>query len=130
METTCECAICYESMENGLQKWRCGHLFHQSCLDKWGHSCPLCRNSELLVKEETEEITWSISRNPTNVLDIDTMKYSHQQVPTEKCHMYRQLWKDRDCVLREHTMHYFQGRCVTTICETCNTVENFPLQHE
>ena len=125
---TCECAICYEPMKNGLQKWKCGHRFHNACLEQWNHSCPLCRNDEL-IEQEQPEITWSISRNRANVLNIESMKNIHRQVPVEKRLVYKQGWKDRDCLSRGHTMHYFQPYGVVVICETCNTVQSYALMH-
>jgi hypothetical protein len=125
---TCECAICYEPMKNGLQKWKCGHRFHNACLEQWDHSCPLCRNDEL-IEHELPEITWSISRNRANVLNIESMKNIHRQVPVEKRLVYKQGWKDRDCLSRGHTMHYFQPYGVVVICETCNTVQSYALMH-
>lgn len=43
-----ECAICFEEYEDGqaLRTLRCGHCFHQGCVDPWikkrWNRCPLC----------------------------------------------------------------------------------------
>lgn len=43
-----ECAICLEKIESDdLKTGKCGHNFHQCCIDKWckagNKKCPMCR---------------------------------------------------------------------------------------
>lgn len=54
-----ECAVClsdFDEEENVRLLPKCGHVFHQDCIDMWFHShstCPLCRAS-LVPMEEKE----------------------------------------------------------------------------
>ena len=43
-----ECAVCLERIESDdLKTGKCGHNFHQCCIDKWceegNKKCPICR---------------------------------------------------------------------------------------
>jgi len=56
-ETTPECAICYEKLDNSAIKLKCGHTFHYNCIFnsykmstvknnvKLFRKCPYCRNN-------------------------------------------------------------------------------------
>lgn len=40
------CAVCLESMDEGMVRTSCGHEFHKTCMTAWAvqsASCPLCR---------------------------------------------------------------------------------------
>lgn len=40
------CSICFDSMNNSKTTLRCGHTFHESCINRWikiKPTCPLCR---------------------------------------------------------------------------------------
>lgn len=42
----CVCSICYGFMNKIKKLRRCGHEFHQTCIEKWfekSNTCPLCR---------------------------------------------------------------------------------------
>jgi len=41
-----ECSICFDSMEHSKNILRCGHSFHEECINEWikiKPNCPLCR---------------------------------------------------------------------------------------
>jgi hypothetical protein len=42
--TVGECSICMDDIQdvNGINL-ACGHIFHKTCMSKWGKNCPLCR---------------------------------------------------------------------------------------
>ena len=126
MENIDGCSICLEQ-DNQFQKWNCQHRFHENCANLWSNGCPICRTTEL-VNEEHVTVTWSISRNPGNVLDLERMKNTnilHENVE----HIYKNIWKDRDCVQLDHKIWYFDNFGVQAICENCNTFQYFNRMH-
>ncbi|KAJ9554073.1 hypothetical protein OSB04_018118 [Centaurea solstitialis] len=46
-----ECVVCLSTIgeDDEIRELRCGHLFHEACLDRWlefrNRTCPLCRDS-------------------------------------------------------------------------------------
>ncbi|KAI3730540.1 hypothetical protein L1987_61711 [Smallanthus sonchifolius] len=50
MEEQVECAVCLSTIgeDEDIRELRCGHLFHEACLDRWlsfrNRTCPLCRD--------------------------------------------------------------------------------------
>ena len=42
-----DCSICLEKIKSGNIKTRCGHIFHEDCINKWKNigknTCPNCR---------------------------------------------------------------------------------------
>jgi len=126
MENIDGCSICLEQ-DNQFQKWSCQHRFHENCANLWSNGCPICRTMEL-VNEEHVTVTWSISRNPGNVLDLERMKNTNI-LPIELEHIYKNIWKDRDCVQLDHKIWYFDNFGVQAICENCNTFQCFNRMH-
>ena len=125
-----ECAICYddESNQEFISKWACGHKFHSNCIENWHRSCPYCR-CEQLDESVIETISWQISTNPTNVLDIEIMKNTNPIHDISKKQIYLNQWKDRECISNEHTLLCCKPFGVLLICETCNTIQTFNLMH-
>lgn len=43
-----ECSICWEKLDEDNKHfwWKCGHSFHESCIQKWEGNCPNCRQSK------------------------------------------------------------------------------------
>ena len=121
------CSICLDNISSNkcYQKWNCTHRFHEECIENWDNNCPICRNNDLLCPE----ITWSICRNPINVLNIHTMKQISKCVPDEKKNHYLQQWKDRGCIEEEHNIHCLQTYGIILICESCNTIQRFNVEH-
>ena len=44
-----DCSICLQNLDTGTCKIRCGHVFHQTCINELeasdcNQSCPLCRH--------------------------------------------------------------------------------------
>ena len=124
-----ECAICYddESTQEFISKWTCGHKFHSNCIENWHVSCPYCR-CEQLDKSLIESISWQISTNPTNILDIEKMR-TINIVHGTKTQIYLNKWKDRGCINNNHTLLCCQPSGVLLICEDCNTIQMFNLMH-
>lgn len=58
-----ECAVCLNGFEpdSKINNLSCGHLFHNTCLERWvdywNFTCPLCRNP-LMVFEENASYLW------------------------------------------------------------------------
>ncbi|KAL7590090.1 hypothetical protein Lser_V15G37030 [Lactuca serriola] len=58
-EATCmeqvECVVCLSMIgeDEEIRELRCGHLFHEACLDRWirfrNRTCPLCRDNLVLA---------------------------------------------------------------------------------
>ncbi|MFS7959745.1 putative transcription factor C2H2 family [Helianthus anomalus] len=50
MEEQVECVVCLSAIRDDdvIKELRCGHLFHEVCLDRWlgfrNRTCPLCRD--------------------------------------------------------------------------------------
>jgi hypothetical protein len=85
---------------------------------------------ELIDSDQEEiEVTWSISRNPSNVLDLDRMKNNNNYLEQHLIPMYKNVWKDRDCVDQNHSLWFFKPYGVICICENCNTVQTFNRIH-
>jgi len=121
------CCVCLETNTTlpKIQKWKCTHSFHASCIEGWNHSCPMCRTHTLSAANGME-ISWTISRNPRNTLDIEFMK-SVRCVPADLVDVYKRNWKDQDCIAQNHPMVYSHPSGVVVICEHCNTVQCFDL---
>ncbi len=130
MEETNDCAICFNSIDinNSYQKWNCSHLFHRNCIENWNNGCPTCRNQNLFDDGQCEPVTWSISRNHRNTLDLERMKRSNI-LPENYEHIYKNNWKDHDCINQNHKIWYFNRFGVVAICENCNTVQSFNQLH-
>lgn len=131
METSNDCVICWECItpDESHQKWNCSHRFHRNCVESWNNGCPTCRNRTLFDDGlGGERVTWSISRNPENILNLESMKKTNiLSVNLE--HIYKNVWKDRDCVDQNHKIWYFNNFGVVAICENCNTVQSFNRMH-
>lgn len=38
--------ICLEECEKGVRKFKCGHEYHETCINKWKGKCPMCRSEK------------------------------------------------------------------------------------
>jgi hypothetical protein len=56
-DSTLECPICFEYLENNNKTKCCKQLIHEECLDKCNYSCPFCRQKIVVNKN-------IISQNP------------------------------------------------------------------
>ena len=130
MEKTNDCVICWDCIDKteSYQKWNCSHRFHKKCIESWSNGCPTCRNKNLFNNGQYEPVTWSNSRNPINVLNLESMKNTNI-LSVDLEHMYKDVWKDRDCVDQNHKIWYFNNFGVVAICENCNTVQSFNRLH-
>ena len=130
MEETNDCVICWDCIDinNSYQKWNCSHLFHKTCAETWNNGCPTCRTQELFNDGHCEPVTWLISRNPRNVLDLNRMLQTNL-LPVDLEHIYINKWNDRDCVDLHHKIWYFDNYGVQAICENCNTIQCFNRLH-
>tara|TARA_B100001996_G_C18513438_1_gene536367 strand:+ start:431 stop:766 length:336 start_codon:yes stop_codon:yes gene_type:complete len=57
-EVKMECAICYEICNEKEKLFKCSHVFHKSCINKWNGTCPSCRSerkykTEIIYKLKT-----------------------------------------------------------------------------
>ena len=133
MDNFDSCSICFECLDpkQDFQKWNCSHRFHENCVRRWNNGCPMCRTMELIDSDQEEiEVTWSISRNPSNVLDLERMKNMNNIYLEENLiPMYKNVWKDRDCIDQNHSLWFFKPFAVICICENCNTVQSFNRIH-
>ncbi len=131
MEKTNDCIVCWDSIdkEESYQKWNCSHRFHKKCIEAWSNGCPTCRNPNLFNDGHCEPVTWLISRNPRNVLDLERMKNSRILVQENLEHIYKNKWKDQECIGLDHKLWYFDNFGVQVICENCNTIQCFNRTH-
>ena len=126
-----DCAICFNCIDinNSYQKWNCSHLFHKTCTESWNKGCPMCRTRELFNDGHCEPVTWLISKNPRNVLDLVRMKNSNMFLQENFEPIYQNNWKDQDCIGLDHKIWYFNTGGVIAICENCNTVQSYNRLH-
>ncbi|CAM8985328.1 unnamed protein product [Rhodiola kirilowii] len=60
LEVQQECSVCLNHFEpeSKINKLGCGHLFHNTCLEKWlnywNTTCPLCRTPMMPQEEEAD----------------------------------------------------------------------------
>lgn len=82
IESENNCCICLEETLNiNVSVTICSHIFHTSCLLKYGNNkCPICR--QLLYNEET--ITIKISEIITEIEDVETIENLEQSFITEE----------------------------------------------
>ena len=120
------CCVCLDTNTTlrRIHKWKCPHTFHEECIETWNNGCPLCRTMVLFHPN----VTWNISRNPTNILNIERMKML-LPVPVEHQHVYANHWKDRGCIDSNHHMLFIQPNGVIVICEDCNTIQTYYVMH-
>ncbi|KAG2294011.1 hypothetical protein Bca4012_004871 [Brassica carinata] len=58
-----ECSVCLSKFEEDseVNKLKCGHLFHKTCLEKWidywSITCPLCRTPLVAVAVEDQQVS-------------------------------------------------------------------------
>lgn len=125
-----QCAICYddESNQEFVHKWVCGHKFHSKCIENWHKSCPYCR-CEKLDETLIQPVSWQVTRNPSNILDIEIMKTINPIENISKKQIYLDKWKDRYCISNQHNIICCQPHGVLLICEDCNTIQSFNLMH-
>lgn len=61
-----ECSVCLSKFEEDseINKLKCGHLFHKTCLEKWidywNITCPLCRTPLVVVAAEDQQLSSSV----------------------------------------------------------------------
>jgi hypothetical protein len=131
METSNNCVICWECItpDESHQKWNCSHRFHENCVNHWNNGCPTCRNRTLFDDGlGGEPVTWSISRNPRNVLDLSRMLET-PLLSANLEYIYKNLWKDQECIGLDHKLWYFDNYGVQAICENCNTIQCYNRMH-
>jgi hypothetical protein len=126
-----DCVICWDCIDinNSYQKWNCSHLFHKNCAETWNNGCPICRTQELFNDGHCEPVTWLISKNPQNVLDLERMKNSDFFLQENLEPIYKNKWKDRQCIDLDHKLLYFDTGGVVVICENCNTIQSYNRLH-
>lgn len=80
MDSTC--AICLNSIRRTRHtpELKCGHLFHQSCIDEWedqgGETCPLCRK---MISGAKYRVTLTIE-------NLETRTSNSYSIPGEVAH--------------------------------------------
>ncbi|KAF8119023.1 hypothetical protein N665_0001s0079 [Sinapis alba] len=58
-----ECSVCLSNFEedSDVNKLKCGHLFHKTCLEKWidywNITCPLCRTPLVAMAAEEQQVS-------------------------------------------------------------------------
>ncbi|CAN7012078.1 probable E3 ubiquitin-protein ligase XERICO [Brassica rapa] len=59
-----ECSVCLTKFEEGseVNKLKCGHLFHKTCVEKWidywNITCPLCRTPLVAEDQQVSSYVW------------------------------------------------------------------------
>lgn len=127
------CPICYDPLtENNsecIQKWNCSHKFHRGCIEQWNKGCPLCRTIELLRPNIIRQNNRTNKINHLNTLDVNIMKTIHKEVPEQHKSKYTTTWKDQCCIRENHNMLFVQPYGVLGICEDCNIIQSYCLNH-
>ncbi|KAJ4880919.1 putative E3 ubiquitin-protein ligase XERICO [Raphanus sativus] len=61
-----ECSVCLSKFEEDseINKLKCGHLFHKTCLEKWidywNITCPLCRTPLVVVAPDDQLVSSNV----------------------------------------------------------------------
>ncbi|CAN6906683.1 hypothetical protein Bca4012_076307 [Brassica carinata] len=61
-----ECSVCLSKFEGDseINKLKCGHLFHKTCLEKWidywNITCPLCRTPLVVVAADDQLVSYNV----------------------------------------------------------------------
>ncbi|KAF3486800.1 hypothetical protein F2Q69_00053182 [Brassica cretica] len=61
-----ECSVCLSKFEEDseINKLKCGHLFHKTCLEKWidywNITCPLCRTPLVFVAADDQLVSSNV----------------------------------------------------------------------
>ncbi|KAF3590264.1 hypothetical protein DY000_02022197 [Brassica cretica] len=61
-----ECSVCLSKFEEDseINKLKCGHLFHKTCLEKWidywNITCPLCRTPLVVVAADDQLVSSNV----------------------------------------------------------------------
>ncbi|CAF2158174.1 probable E3 ubiquitin-protein ligase XERICO [Brassica rapa] len=61
-----ECSVCLSNFEEDseINKLKCGHLFHKTCLEKWidywNITCPLCRTPLVVVAADDQLVSSNV----------------------------------------------------------------------
>nr|AEQ19306.1 RING zinc finger protein [Brassica napus] len=61
-----ECSVCLSKFEEDseINKLKCGHLFHKTCLEKWidywNITCPLCRTPLVVVAADDQLVSYNV----------------------------------------------------------------------
>jgi hypothetical protein len=57
-----ECSICYEEIvSDDTSPYRCTHSFHESCIESWNGTCPMCRASIKSISRQTSLVSTNAS---------------------------------------------------------------------
>jgi hypothetical protein len=122
------CSICLECVnENeGTKAYRCKHLYHANCSNKWHGNCPTCRAEKI-----STTLTNNNTRNLSDITDesIQGFKRCHQNVPTNFHNIYHQTWKKNDCLRHNHNLIFLRPYGVVGICEDCKIIQCYNLSH-
>lgn len=116
-----DCSICMNHMDytHEYKKYKCIHVFHKQCIDKWSGPCPICRNASL-----QQEII---------VCQNDNVKYFKSMpcnVPIQYYSRYLDLWGKSDCKQLGHSIFFKKTFGVIGVCETCGFIQSFNLMHD
>lgn len=73
------CAICLNTVRETRSQMpiRCGHLFHNHCLDSWKqrgkHTCPVCRKVFDGSQYKVQLIVHNMANETSNTINIESM---------------------------------------------------------
>ena len=112
-----KCPICFTDTNEFKKVWNCDHGTCELCSNKL-ITCPFCRSNKKVE-----------NRQPTpNCLDINKMKHI-RRVDSNYNQIYLNQWGKKECISNNHNMILVQPYGVTCICETCNLILCFNVQH-
>jgi len=148
IESDMECPICLNTIDisdgNGskfITKYNCTHFCHEVCINEWNRGCPICRalirpidrNVSIgLISARHIPIDRNVSTADGNVYTtVDCIEGFDNviQVPSEYEYLYKQQWKNRECINNNHTIIYRKPYGVIAICTQCLIIQCFNLAH-
>jgi hypothetical protein len=81
-----------------------------------------------IPEDEIPYVSWSISTNPKCILDTEGLKRWFA-LSTEHTQLYKNAWKDHDCIGLNHNMAFIDQEDIIVVCEDCNTFQCFNRLH-
>lgn len=93
-----DCSICCDPLVKKLAITSCNHLFHYKCLANWikqTHSCPMCRNEDLLGEKAVvypviEGSTLQTAIEKIGIIEVKQLLVSMREDPLEHAQVLNQ----------------------------------------
>ena len=134
-----ECAICFEALDSNLiAPIKCGHIFHEKCLETWKKSnqsiCPLCRNDASGTVKLIYDIKFSLNNNKDNLLTMEQLIQDNQKLIRQNEIIKKQIQQINEIREKENNdindLIEKYKLCVKNSNEYKNKLLNIKIQYE